>query len=101
MYKATTARVINMGAQGRQQVWTAMARRSKFEQFLAMVLALLLAIPALVLILGMGALLLVLILCTVAVMTVIGWFKRHFGNRPVDPGRENVRVIDPAERSGR
>ena len=99
MYKATTARVINIGTQGRRQVWTAMAGRTRFEQFLAIILGLILAIPILVVVLGTGALLLAFILVVGVTMSVVGWFKRRFGAQVHVPTRENVRVIKPSERA--
>ena len=100
MYKATTSRFINMGAQGRRQVWTAMAHRSRFEQVLAGIVGLLIAIPVMVIILGAGALLLTLGLILGVVMTVVIWFKRRFGSLRPESGRENVRVVQQPRNPG-
>jgi hypothetical protein len=63
MYKATTSRFINMGANGKRHVWMAMAHRSRFEQILAVVL------------------------------TIVVWFRRRFGGPRPEVGRKNVRVV--------
>jgi hypothetical protein len=100
MYKATTARFINMGAHGKRQVWTAMANRSRFEQVLAGMLGLLIAIPLMVVILGAGAVLLTLGLILGVVMTIVVWFKRRFGSLRPESGRENVRVVGQSKNPG-
>ena len=97
MYKATTTRFISMGANGKRQVWMAMAHRSRFEQVLAVVLGLLVAIPLTVVILGTGVVLLALGLTLGLVMTVVIWFQRRFGAPRPEAGRKNVRVVGQSE----
>jgi hypothetical protein len=93
MYKATTSRFINMGANGKRHVWMAMAHRSRFEQILAVVLGLLVAIPLMVVVLGTGAVLLALGVILGLVMTIVVWFRRRFGGPRPEVGRKNVRVV--------
>ena len=97
MRNATTVRIMNIGAEAHRRSWTAVARRSRFERALMLLVTILVGIPLLLLLIGIGVI--ALAIGTVAAICMAGvfWVRRRFGSgmpRPTEaPGRENVRVI--------
>ena len=96
MYRQQTVRFINFGNQAQQRTWQTFSRRNRFERILLGTAGLLVGIPLLLIVLGLGALFLIVVLGLGVVSLVVNRLRRAFagGVRPVTEGRENVRVID-------
>ena len=102
MRNSTTVRIINLGADAHRKSWTAVAGRSRFEQVALLVLAVLLGIPLLLILLGIGAVVLIIGSIIGLGMAAVLWLKRRFrsgpGSTAEGAGRENVRVVQRGPR---